>query len=88
MYKILFLALLNTKNIDSFLCNDAMQFTLDCHSDYLYTGKKPNWKIISENLETVGGYLKWVGFPVKACLEHVICSVLWATWLERPNIMK
>lgn len=40
MYKILFLALLNTKNIDSFLCNGAMQFTLDYHSDYLYTGEK------------------------------------------------
>ena len=40
MYKILFLALLNTKNNDSFFCNGAMQFTLDYHSDYLYTGEK------------------------------------------------
>lgn len=44
MYKMLFLALLNTKNIDSFLCNGAMQFTLDCHSDYLYTGEKTKLK--------------------------------------------
>lgn len=41
---MLFLALLNTKNIDSFLCNGAMQFTLDCHSDYLYTGEKTKLK--------------------------------------------